>query len=81
MPYKAFHWQASDVHIFQKLSRMGGRAVLTLAQSTRNESVKVAGLEFPKRTRERKFRKVIRDFVETASSSVIRHPGLIRPLQ
>src|SRR4029450_7493648 len=44
MPYKAFHWQASDVHIFQKLSRMGGRAVLTLAQSTRNESVKVARL-------------------------------------
>jgi hypothetical protein len=57
MPYKAFHWQASDVHIFQKLSRMGGRAVLTLAQSTRNESVEVARLEFLKRNHGENFGK------------------------
>ena len=54
---QGFHWQASDVHIFQKLSRMGGRAVLTLAQSTRNESVEVARLEFLKRNHGENFGK------------------------
>jgi hypothetical protein len=38
---------------------MGGRAVLTLAQSTRNESVKVARLEFLKRHHGRKLREVM----------------------
>src|SRR4029453_16650848 len=71
---QGFHWQASDVRIFQKLSPNGGRAVLTLAQSTRNESVKVARLEFLKRTRERKLRKSpYEDFVETGSPSATRH--------
>jgi len=38
---------------------MGGRAVLTLAQSIRSESVKVARLEFLKQHHGRKLREVI----------------------
>jgi hypothetical protein len=74
MPYKAFIGRRPMSAFFKNYLEWG-RAVLTLAQSTRNELVKVARLEFQKRTRERKLRKVIGDFVETSSSSVTRHLG------
>jgi hypothetical protein len=60
MPYKAFIGRRPMSTFFKTIPN-GGRAVLTLAQSIRNESVKVARLELPKRTGERKLRKVIRE--------------------
>src|SRR4029453_19241695 len=65
---------------FSKTIPNGGRAVLTLAQSTRNESVEVARLEFLKRTRERKLRKVLRGFCRICVIQCHPSPGLIRPI-
>ena len=79
MPYKALIGRRPMSAFFKNYPEWG-RAVLTLAQSTRNESVKVARLEFLKRTRERKLRKVIRGLCRNCVIQFTRH-GLIRPLQ
>ena len=58
MPYKTLIGRRPMSTFFKNYPKWG-RAVLTLAQSTRNESVKVARLSFLKRTHGRKLREVM----------------------